>query len=31
MIVSAALYPRVSTSNQEEEATIDSQVAAIEQ
>jgi site-specific DNA recombinase len=31
MIVSAALYARVSTSNQEEEATIDSQVAAIEQ
>jgi len=31
MIVTAALYARVSTPNQEEEATIDSQVAAIEQ
>ncbi len=30
MIVTAALYARVSTPNQEEEATIDSQVAAIE-
>jgi DNA invertase Pin-like site-specific DNA recombinase len=30
MSVIAALYARVSTSNQEEEATIDSQVAAIE-
>ena len=31
MIVTAALYARVSTPNQEEEDTIDSQVAAIEQ
>lgn len=30
MIVTAALYARVSTPNQEEEATIDSQIAAIE-
>ena len=30
MIVTAALYARVSTPNQEEEDTIDSQVAAIE-
>jgi site-specific DNA recombinase len=30
MLVTAALYARVSTANQEEEATIDSQVAAIE-
>jgi len=30
MIITAALYARVSTPNQEEEATIDSQVAAIE-
>ncbi len=30
MITTAALYARVSTPNQEEEATIDSQVAAIE-
>jgi site-specific DNA recombinase len=30
MIVTAALYARVSTPNQDEEATIDSQVAAIE-
>lgn len=30
MIVTAALYARVSTPNQEEEATIDSQIAAVE-
>jgi site-specific DNA recombinase len=30
MIVTAALYARVSTPNQDEEATIDSQVAAVE-
>ena len=30
MSVNAALYARVSTANQEEEATIDSQVAALE-
>jgi DNA invertase Pin-like site-specific DNA recombinase len=30
MIVTAALYARVSTPKQEEEATIDSQIAAIE-